>query len=450
MASTHRRAVGIFPSRTQTASALQALNDSGFSMGDVSVIAKDADQQNDIAGITVEDEVTNQADTGGTIGAATGGILGGVTGLLVGLGTLTIPGLGPVLLAGEAAAVLSTLVGGVAGATAGGILGALVGLGIPEHRAKRYRDRVAQGDYLVMLKGRESDIARAERTLGNAGIEDWGVYPMTDQPRRGEPKDHRSSTTPVGSVHTVANGSAAVGDRPLVNDSNARPQSTVRTRVPETVPRQRQDDSRRDALGDSAPVAEDYRSTIGLPYPSDSNDSRNLSNFGSTAVADLSRAEERRVVGVFLSRDRMEDALAQLQQTGFPMHTLSFAVRESEAPEQRQDPDSHSLAGATRLTAGLDRVLLPEVGTVLVMGPDAQALVDTFRSAANGSEGGADGLGIAPESAHLYRRHLISGAYLVTLRGDNQDLLQAASTLGEQGMHDWGIYDVSRSDLSHR
>ncbi|PSN15255.1 hypothetical protein C7293_08175 [filamentous cyanobacterium CCT1] len=159
---------------------MQALNDSGFSMSHVSVIAKDSDRQTAIAGINVKDEAGTQADTGGAVGAVTGGILGGVTGLLVGLGTLVIPGIGPALLAGEAAAALSTLVGGAAGAAAGGLVGALIGMGIPEHRAKQYRDRVAQGDYLVMLKDTEPEIARAERTLKAAGIQDWGVYQAPD------------------------------------------------------------------------------------------------------------------------------------------------------------------------------------------------------------------------------------------------------------------------------
>lgn len=176
MASQHRRAVGIFPDRPRTASALQALSDSGFAMSHVSVIAKDSERQNAIAGVKVKDEASNQADTGGTVGALTGGLLGGATGLLVGLGTLAIPGIGPAVLAGEAATVLATLVGGAAGAAAGGLVGALIGMGIPEHRAKHYQDRVAQGDYLVMLKDTEPEIARAERTLKAAGIQDWGVY----------------------------------------------------------------------------------------------------------------------------------------------------------------------------------------------------------------------------------------------------------------------------------
>ncbi|WOD40204.1 general stress protein [Nodosilinea sp. E11] len=176
----HRRAVGVFRDRPTTASALQALSDSGFRMSHVSVIARDAERQNAIAGVSVNNEAGNHADTGGAVGAVTGGVLGGVTGLLVGLGTLVIPGIGPALLAGEAATALAALAGGAAGAAAGGLVGALVGMGIPEHRAKHYRDRVHQGDYLIMLKDTEPEIARAERTLRTAGIEDWGVYPVAD------------------------------------------------------------------------------------------------------------------------------------------------------------------------------------------------------------------------------------------------------------------------------
>jgi hypothetical protein len=571
MASIHRRAVGIFSSRPQTASALQALSDSGFSMGDVSIIAKDADHQKAIAGVTVKDEVTNQANTGGVIGAATGGILGGVTGLLVGLGTLTIPGLGPALLAGEAAVVISTLVGGVAGAAAGGLVGALVGLGIPQHRAERYRDRVAQGGYLVMLKGSEHDIAQAEQTLSAAGIEDWGTYPVVDEPRQirpngdradvsysnsatvgdrrdpnwrdrtadqrlgdrrdpnlasnlnGRPVDQRLGDRRDPSLASNLNGRPVdqrlgdrrdpnlasnlngrpvdqrlgdrrdpnlasnlngrpvdqrLGDRPLVefvgfDNADSQPPSAASTRITETVPRHRQADLRvngQDSNGQSnlygeprrdAPEeaqrpdrglpGEDYL-TAGLPHSSNHIDNRDPNrSVESDRFRVQSHTEERRVVGVFLSRDDMEAGLAQLQQTGFPMHTLSMAVREAEAPDQRQDYYSHSLAGATRLTAGLDRILLPEVGTVLVMGPDAQALANTLASNSSGlethrSRNGATGLGIAPESARLYRRHLTSGAYLVTLRGNNQDLLQVATTLGERGMHDWGIYDVSYAE----
>ena len=176
MAITYqKRAVGTFPTRTQAERALRELKDSGFPMDRVSVIAKDENRpvSDDLHG----EDRGNKADEGAAVGAATGGAIGTITGLLVGLGALAIPGIGPIMLAGATATALATTAGGAAiGAAAGGLIGALVGLGIPEERAKVYHERVARGDYLVIVDGTEADIARADTILNRGGIEEWGVY----------------------------------------------------------------------------------------------------------------------------------------------------------------------------------------------------------------------------------------------------------------------------------
>lgn len=172
----NKRAVGVFSTRSAAEHALHELNDSGFPMNKISVIAKD-DNQADIAGVDVQDKVGNKADEGASAGAVTGGVLGGATGLLVGLGALAIPGVGPIVLAGEVATALATtLAGGAIGAAAGGLIGALVGLGIPEEKARNYNDRVSRGHYLVMVDGSEAEIARAQSILTGRGIEDFGIY----------------------------------------------------------------------------------------------------------------------------------------------------------------------------------------------------------------------------------------------------------------------------------
>ena len=131
-----KRAVGVFARREDAERALNELRNSGFSMNQVSVVAKDADR-GDLAGADMNAQVGNKADEGATAGAVTGGALGGITGLLVGLGALAIPGVGPVMLAGATATALATaLSGGAIGAAAGGLLGAIVGLGIPEEQAR--------------------------------------------------------------------------------------------------------------------------------------------------------------------------------------------------------------------------------------------------------------------------------------------------------------------------
>lgn len=177
VAGQYRRAVGVFSTRREAELALNELKRSGFSMNRVSIIAQNADRQGDIAGVDVDERAGNKADEGAATGALTGGALGGITGLLVGLGALAIPGIGPVMLAGEVATALATtLAGGAIGAATGGLLGGLIGLGIPEERARVYSNRVAGGEYLVIVDGYDDEITKAEAILNGRGIQEWGIY----------------------------------------------------------------------------------------------------------------------------------------------------------------------------------------------------------------------------------------------------------------------------------
>ncbi len=173
----NKRAVGVFSSRREAEQALTELRDSGFPMDEVSVVAKDAAHEDQLAGADMSDRVGNKADEGATAGALTGGALGGLTGLLVGLGALAIPGIGPVMLAGATATTIATTLSGTAiGAAAGSLLGALIGLGIPEERARVYDERVSRGEYLVIVDGTENDIRHAQTILSHGGIQEWGIY----------------------------------------------------------------------------------------------------------------------------------------------------------------------------------------------------------------------------------------------------------------------------------
>ena len=178
----YKRAVGVFNSYEKAEAALHELKKTGFDMNRVSVVARDPDARGDVAGVDVKEKaVGNKADEGAATGAAAGGALGSITGLLVGLGVSLIPGVGPILLAGAGATALATTLAGTAiGAAAGGLVGALIGLGIPEERAKVYNERVAKGDYLVMLTGTQAEIDTAKKILHGHKIQDWGVYDAPD------------------------------------------------------------------------------------------------------------------------------------------------------------------------------------------------------------------------------------------------------------------------------
>jgi hypothetical protein len=178
-----RRAVGVFANRLETENALLEIKSSGFPMENVSVVGRNADTEDRVAGVEVHKSIDNKADEGAVAGALTGGAVGGVTGLLVGLGSLAIPGVGPVLLAGAAATALATTLAGTAiGAGGASLLGALIGLGIPDNEAQVYSDFLEQGYYLVVVDGTESQVRRAGEVLTRNGINQWQMYDVTNAP----------------------------------------------------------------------------------------------------------------------------------------------------------------------------------------------------------------------------------------------------------------------------
>ena len=203
----HQRAVGVFSNRHDAELALTELRDAHFPMDKISVIAQDEKNPERFAGADVRDHPDNKADEGAKTGAIAGGTLGGLTGLLVGLGTLAIPGIGPILLAGATAtAIATTIAGGAIGAAAGSLLGALIGLGIPEDRAKVYHERVSRGEYLVIVEGIDDEIRRAETTLRNRGIQEWGIYDVPEVAAGQTDHTTHTATHPNGAYHHSAIG----------------------------------------------------------------------------------------------------------------------------------------------------------------------------------------------------------------------------------------------------
>jgi hypothetical protein len=184
-----KRAIGRFADYQTAESALTELKASGFMMDRVSLIGRDVDRQTETTGAKTSENLTDVGTTHAhddraaetaKNGALAGTAFGGVTGLLVGLGALAIPGVGPVMLAGAAATALATAAsGGAIGAAAGSLAGGLVGLGIPDERANSYGDRVAAGDYLVIVEGTDAEIDRAAAIFTKLGIQDWYISDLS-------------------------------------------------------------------------------------------------------------------------------------------------------------------------------------------------------------------------------------------------------------------------------
>ncbi|MEQ8538096.1 MAG: general stress protein [Coleofasciculus sp. D1-CHI-01] len=179
----NRHALGVFPTREEAEKAVQDLKRADFPEQQISVVARDAGRNEELAGVDVEKGKGHQVSKGAKAGAATGGIGGVVLGALEALGITTyaaflLPGAGQVLAFGTVAAnALATAVaGGAVGAAGGGLVGALVGWGVPDEQAKVYHDLVSKGEYLIMVEGTPDQIGLAEAILSPMGIREWKIY----------------------------------------------------------------------------------------------------------------------------------------------------------------------------------------------------------------------------------------------------------------------------------
>ncbi|MEO5914080.1 MAG: hypothetical protein ABIS50_07595 [Luteolibacter sp.] len=174
---SHKSVYAVAVSEGQANQIVDSLTRAGFSSNDISVLFPDKGTTHEFS-----HEKNTKAPEGAVTGAATGSVLGGTLGLLAGIGALAIPGVGPLIAAGPLLAALS---GAAAGGAVGGITGALIGMGIPELEAKRYENRIAEGNILISVHAVDGDqVDRAKEILKNAGAEDISVTSL------GEVKAH--------------------------------------------------------------------------------------------------------------------------------------------------------------------------------------------------------------------------------------------------------------------
>jgi len=171
-----RTIIGVFASCSDIQLVLQELKSSNFPMHKVSVIARDAQEESDIASVEVKDRTGNNTSLKNSE-AFTSGALGGVTGLLADLVLWVIPGIGRVILGGsEATAIAATLTGGAINATAGNLHSVLLRLEIPKEQAQGYSDLICKGYYLVIVIGIDIEIRLAKRIFNRRDIQQWSIY----------------------------------------------------------------------------------------------------------------------------------------------------------------------------------------------------------------------------------------------------------------------------------
>jgi hypothetical protein len=446
-AGRQRRAVGVFPTRRDAENALHELRDSGFAMNRVSVITRDADKGDEIAGADVREHLGNKADEGATLGAVSGGVLGGLTGLLVGLGTLAIPGIGPVMLAGATATAIATTLSGTAiGAVAGGLLGALIGLGIPEERARVYNERVARGQYLVIVDGTDEEIAAAEAILSRGGIEEYGVY---DAPYVVDVPAAETTTTTSGvPARDFATNKYAVGYFPHLRDAelaiddlrhagfpvsqvslvaqnfeHREPFADVELRDRFDAMRMGLPDERArfynervmrgdyliivNGTEDEVRLAAAILSARGIqewqvydPTAIHSTRPDDITTTPNPIINDIDLASHKRAVGFFPNRHDAELAIGDLGNAGFPLRQISLIARHFEP----QGP---------------------------FVGLDLRDRLDARR------------MGLPDERSRFFNDRITQGDYVVVVHGTDDEIRHAAAILSNRGIHEFSIYDPS-------
>jgi len=172
MAGKNTAAFGIYSTRAAVESAVDTLKAEGYRNTDVSVLFLQNAGTKDFA-----HEKNTKDPESAPAAAVTGAVVGGTLGWL-GISALAIPGLGPFIAAGPMIAALAgSVVGTVAGEAAGeaisGITGALIGMGIPEHEARRYEERIKSGGILLSVHCDNSEwTKKAKELLENTGAED--------------------------------------------------------------------------------------------------------------------------------------------------------------------------------------------------------------------------------------------------------------------------------------
>ena len=178
--------IGSFESRDAIEELLRALRAAGFRDETVSIAYHADDLAKDPTDEPQRESSEKMRDL--AKGAVSGGVVLGAVGGLIGLASLAIPGFGFLLVGGPLAVALGDA---VAGGAVGAIAGALIGMRIPELKAKDYEESLRSGGALVSVyASTKNELGKAREILEGAGAQDLHeVAVESAKEGSGEPKN---------------------------------------------------------------------------------------------------------------------------------------------------------------------------------------------------------------------------------------------------------------------
>ena len=168
------------------------------------------------------------------------------------------------------------------------------------------------------------------------------------------------------------------------------------------------------------------------------------------------------VVGVFETRARADQAVAELKRAGFDDDDIGMVHRDSEGKTVKTGAadDTHAgegaaigaAAGAGAMALGslaISLGVIPVIGPILAVGPLAAALISAAGGAAAGGLGGAlIGWGIPEEDASYYENEVKAGRFMVTVEAKDR-VTEAQAVLRRGGGFDRSGWEAVRADRAN-
>jgi uncharacterized protein YjbJ (UPF0337 family)/uncharacterized membrane protein len=238
-----QRVTAIFHNREDAERAVDALVDLGAERSQISTLARGQDGMADETGWTgrhdaegVVEPAREVGDSGAPLttsdepdaaqGAATGAAIGAVAGIAAGLAALMVPGFGLVLTAGPLSWALGGAIGtAAAGAVAGGVYGSLRDIGIEEHHARGYEERIRGGHVLLTALVPNFDQGRAREILSRYGGDDISFTDDMSTLERQFPAGESALAQPGYSPTSAAGPTVAAPLAGSMGDTTSAPSS---------------------------------------------------------------------------------------------------------------------------------------------------------------------------------------------------------------------------------
>lgn len=170
MSEQKNSVVGVFDSHVKAEDAVKALERSGFSMKQLSIIGKDYHTEEHVVGYY---NAGDRMAYWGKLGA----FWGGLWGVLFGAAFFWVPGIGAVLVGGP---LVSAIVGALEGAAVVGGLSAigagLYSIGIPRDSVLRYETALRSDKYLLVAHGTMEEVGRARDVMDQAKALETAIH----------------------------------------------------------------------------------------------------------------------------------------------------------------------------------------------------------------------------------------------------------------------------------